>query len=242
LISVRENRRRSEQPSGFGTLFTISINATNCAPAGACARKPHTYEIDNQQFRGRIEMATQNVVNGVNVDQLFGTINAIRETPGLAKFKFRASNKWVHGGHNRTTVRDFYGAGREDTSRVKPFVMDNDEPAVLLGADRGANPVEYALHALAGCLTTSLVYHAAAQGVKIDAVESDFEGDLDLHGFLGLSDRVRSGYENIRVTFKITADAPEEKLRELCELAQKRSPVFDIVSNPTLISVRFEKK
>jgi uncharacterized OsmC-like protein len=185
-------------------------------------------------------MANQNIVNGVNLDQLFGTINAIRESPGLAKFKFRASNKWINGGHNRTTIKDFYGAGGEDTSRAQPFVLDNDEPAVLLGADQGANPVEQALHALAGCLTTSLVYHAAAQGIKIDEVESSFEGDLDLHGFLGLSDRVRNGYENIRVTFKIKADASEEKLRELCELARKRSPVFDIISNPTPISVRLE--
>jgi uncharacterized OsmC-like protein len=179
-------------------------------------------------------------INGVNVDQMFSTISAIKEEPGLAKFKFRASNQWVNGGHNRTTVKDFYGGGQEDTSRAQSFVLESDEPAILLGEDQGANPVEFLLHALAGCLTTSLVYHAAAQGIKIDAVESRFEGELDLRGFLGLSDRVRNGYENIQVTFKIKADAPEEKLKELCELAQKRSPVFDIVSNPVSVSVRLE--
>ena len=100
-------------------------------------------------------------INGVNVDQLFGTINAIQETPSLAKFNFRASNKWMNGGHNRTTIKDFYGAGQEDTSRQTAFVLDNDEPAVLLGTDKGANPTEFVLHALAGCMTTSLVYHAA---------------------------------------------------------------------------------
>lgn len=183
-------------------------------------------------------MTKQKTMNGVNLDQLFGTINAVQETPRLAGFKFRASNRWINGGHNRTTIKDFYGAGQEDTSRAEPFVMDNDEPAVLLGTDNGANPVEVVLHALAGCLTTSLVYHAAAQGIRIDEVESQFEGDLDLQGFLGLSDEVRNGYENIRVTFKITADAPQEKLEELCRLAQKRSPVFDIISNPVPISVR----
>ena len=187
-------------------------------------------------------MTKQKTMNGVNLDQLFGTINAIRETPGLAKFKFRADNQWINGGHNRTTIKGFYGAGQEDTSRAEPFVMDNDEPAVLLGTDSGANPVEAALHALAGCLTTSLVYHAAAQGIRIDEVESQFEGDLDLHGFLGLSDEVRNGYECIRVTFKIKADAPQEKLEELLQLAQKRSPVFDIVSNPTQVSVRLETR
>ncbi|HJZ79331.1 MAG TPA: OsmC family protein [Pyrinomonadaceae bacterium] len=187
-------------------------------------------------------MTVKKTMNGVNLDQLFGTINQIKETPSLAKFIFRASNQWVSGGHNRTTIKDFYGADQEDTSRQTPFVIDNDEPAVLLGEDKGANPVEFVLHALAGCLTTSLVYHAAAQGIKIDEVESQFEGDLDLHGFLGLSDRVRNGYENVRVTFKIKSDAPEEKLQELCQLAQKRSPVFDIVSNPVPISVRFETR
>ena len=187
-------------------------------------------------------MTEKKMMNGVNLDQLFGTIDHIKQTPSLAKFIFRASNRWINGGRNRTTIRDFYGAGQEDTSRQAPFVIDNDEPAVLLGTDEGANPVEFVLHALAGCLTTSLVYHAAAQGIKIDEVESQFEGDLDLHGFLGLSDRVRNGYENIRVTFKIKADAPEEKLEELCQLAQKRSPVFDIISHPVPISVRLETK
>lgn len=177
-------------------------------------------------------------INGVNVDQLFATINAIKDNPDLAKFKFRANNQWIGGGHNRTKIKDFYGAGQEDTSRKQTFVFDNDEPAVLLGEDNGANPVEFVLHALAGCLTSSLVYHAAAQGIKIDSVESSFEGDIDLHGFLGLNENVRNGYENIRVTFKIKADAPEEKLKELCELAQKRSPVFDTLTNRVPVSVQ----
>ncbi len=181
---------------------------------------------------------TNGKTNGVNVDQLFATINAIKDNPGLAKFKFRAANEWVNGGHNRTAIKDFYGAGQEDATRRQTFVFDNDEPAVLLGEDNGANPVEFVLHALAGCLTTSLVYHAAAQGIKIEAVESKFEGELDLRGFLGMSENVRNGYQNIRVTFKIKADAPEEKLKELCELAQKRSPVFDIITNPTPVSVQ----
>ena len=184
-------------------------------------------------------MANRNI-NGVDVDQLFSTIDAIKETPGLAKFEFRANNRWINGGHNRTSVKDFYGAGREDASRKQTFVFDNDEPVVLLGEDNGANPVEFVLHALAGCLTTSLVFHAAAQGLKTDAVESTFEGDLDLRGFLGMNEDVRNGYEDIRVTFKIKADAPEEKLKELCELAQKRSPVFDIVTNRVPVKVQLK--
>lgn len=180
-------------------------------------------------------------LNGVNLEQLFGTINAIKATPSLAKFQFRATNQWIDGGHNRTTIKDFYGAGQEDTSRTTPFVLDNDEPAVLLGEDRGANPVEFVLHALAGCLTTSLIYQAAAQGIRVYEVSTQFEGDLDLRGFLGLSETVRNGYEDVRVTMRIKADAPPEKLEELCLLAQQRSPVFDIVTRPVPVTVNLAR-
>src|SRR5262249_25034118 len=159
------------------------------------------------------------------VDRLFATIGAIQQTTSLANFKFRARNKWVAGGRNRSTVQSFYGAGQEDASRKGPFVMDNDEPDVLLGSDQAANPVENVLHTLAGCLTTSLIYHAAARGIKIDAVESSLEGDLVLRGFLGLDDHVRNGYENVRVTFRISSGAPRAQLEELCKVAQARSPV-----------------
>lgn len=183
------------------------------------------------------QMKEQKIVNGVNVDDLFGTIDAIKGQPEIAKFKFRAENKWENGGLNRTTVNDYYGAC-EEFRRSEPFVFEKDEPPILLGTDTGANPTEYALAALAGCLTTSLVYHAAAQGIELEEVESKFEGDLDLHGFLGLDETVRNGYENIRVTFNIKADAPKEKLEELVELAQKRSPVFDLMSNGVPVSVK----
>lgn len=179
--------------------------------------------------------------NGVNVEELFKTVDAVKKTAAIAEFRFRADNTWIDGGHNRTSIRNFYGAGGEDTSRKTPFILDADEPKVLLGTDRGANPVEYVLTALAGCLTTSLVYHAAARGIAVEEVESHLEGDLDLRGFLGLSEEVRNGYENIRVTFKIKADATEEQLRELVQLAQNRSPVFDIISHPVPVSVALRK-
>ena len=179
--------------------------------------------------------------NGVDVDRLFATIGAIKETPALATFKFRASNKWINGGRNRSSVQGFYGAGQEDATRKGPFVMDNDEPDVLLGSDQAANPVENVLHSLAGCLTTSLVYHAAARGITIDEVESSLEGDLDLRGFLGLSDKVRNGYEAVRVTFTIKSNASAEQLAELCAIAQQRSPVFDIVTNKVPVTVTLRK-
>ena len=179
------------------------------------------------------------IVNGVNVTDMYDTIDAIKGQPQIAKFQFRAKNKWESGASNRTIVKDFDGAC-QTFDRDVPFVMQKDEHPILLGKDTGANPVEYALAALAGCLTTSLVYHAAAQGIRIDEVESSYEGDIDLHGFLGLDENVRNGYENIQIKFKVKGDAPEEKLRELVELAQKRSPVFDIITNKVPVSVALE--
>jgi uncharacterized OsmC-like protein len=188
----------------------------------------------------KIENQSEKIVNGVSVTKLFGTINAITENPAISKFNFRAKGKWINGGHNQTTINDFDGACQTHT-RSQPFVFDKDEPPVLLGTDQGANPVEYAIAALNGCLTTSLIYHAAAQGVKIDEVESSLSGDLDLQGFLGMSEKVRNGYEKIRVNFRVKSDAPREKIRELVDLAQKRSPVFDIVSNPTTVEVSLQE-
>jgi uncharacterized OsmC-like protein len=177
-----------------------------------------------------------NSISGVDTKALFETIEAIKDDRCIAAFKFRNHNRWINAGENRSTINGYYGANQEHT-REHPFVISNDEPPVLLGTDRGANPVEYVLHALAGCLTTSLVYHAAARGIRIEEVETRFEGDLDLRGFLGMSEDVRNGYQQIRVIFDVTADAPEATITELVELAQKRSPVFDIVSHGTPVTV-----
>lgn len=173
------------------------------------------------------------VVNGVNVEQMGATIQAVQQNPGLAAFQFRTANRWINGGHNRSTIQSFYGAGQEDTVRTQPFVLDADEPPVLLGEDHGANPAEYLLHALAACLTTSLVYHAAARGIRIDSVESRLEGDLDLHGFLGLSDSVRRGFQRIRANFVVASDASAEQLTELT----KFSPIYDTVANPVPVDI-----
>lgn len=176
--------------------------------------------------------------NGVDIGRLAATIRAVEADPTLAEFQFRAHNTWIDGGHNRSTIKGFFGAGQEDESRTRVFVYDNDEPDVLLGQDNGANPVEYVLHALAGCLTTSLVYHAAARGIRIDRVESWYEGDLDLRGFLGVSDDVRRGYQAVRVRFAIDAPgATRDQLEELVQMGMKHSPVFDTVSNPVGVSV-----
>jgi uncharacterized OsmC-like protein len=184
----------------------------------------------------KIPAEKQKVVNGVNLESMYDNGEAIRRNPATAKFNFRAKNHWISGGHNTTIINEFDGAGLTH-KRNKPFVYEEDEPPVLLGSDQGANPVEFLLVALAGCLTTSLVYNAAARGIRIDHVEATLGGDLDVRGAMGISDKVRNGYESIQVKFKVKGDAPKETLRELVELAQKRSPVFDAVSHPTPVHV-----
>lgn len=183
---------------------------------------------------------TASMINGVNVDQLVGTVNAIKGNPELAKFTFRSQTEWISGGHSRTTIQSFYGAGSEDTSRVQPLIIEGDEPPVLLGQNAGANAVEAILHALASCLGVGFVYNAAAQGIKVEKLDFSLEGDLDLHAFLGLSETMRPGYENIRVSYRVKADAPREKLEQLCEYVQKTSPALDIIRNPVPVTVTLE--
>ncbi len=179
-------------------------------------------------------------VNGVDVGQLFQTIEALKGMPSLARFKFRIRNEWVDSGYNRSTVDGFYGAG-EERPHARRFVLEADEPPLLLGKDQGANPVEHLLHALAACVTSAMVYHAAARGIEIDEVESDVDGDIDLHGFLGLDPNIRKGYQQIRMKFRIKADVPQEKIEEICRLGPGFSPVFDSVTNGVPVVVTAEK-
>ena len=187
------------------------------------------------------QVEKQRVVNGVNVEGLFETIEAIKGQPNLADFTFSLKNRWIACGHNRSTIQNFYGAGKEDTSRQEPFVLDADEPPILLGTDKGPNPVEYLLHALAACVTTSLVYHAAAKGIQLEEVQTRLEGDIDLHGFLVMDDSVPRGYKNIRIKFKIKADVPDEQLEELCQLGPTFSPVFDTVTRAVNVEVGLDQ-
>ncbi|MBM9604445.1 OsmC family protein [Desulfopila inferna] len=179
-------------------------------------------------------------VNGVNVEELFGTIDAVKKAPVIATFKFRASNQWQNGGHNRTTIKNFYGT-QQDHDHKQPFRLDADEPPILLGEDKGPNPVEYALTALAACVTTSIVYHAAAKGITIHAMESRLEGDIDLQGFLGISDDVPRGYKEIRMFVNIEADAPAEQLEEIVKLGPSYSPVFDTITRAVPVMVKLDK-
>lgn len=180
---------------------------------------------------------TPTTVNGVDITQLMETIGAIKQEPALASGQFRATSQWIRGAHSRAAIQGFMLGGQEDMSRTEPFAVDMSEAPALLGQDEGPNPVEVLLSALSGCLTTSLVYHAAARGIRLHRVESTYEGELDLRGFLGLDPMVRNGFKQIRVTFKVDADATPEQIEELVMLAQRRSPVFDMVSNPVPVMV-----
>jgi uncharacterized OsmC-like protein len=189
-----------------------------------------------------MNQSSENIINGVSVDKLFGIIDTIKTNSDIAKFNFIAKGKWISGAHTQTIVKDFYGAGQTH-NRKESFVLEKDEPTVLLGMDAGANPGEYALAALNGCLTSALIYHAAAKGIQIDEIETTLDGDVDLLGFLGMDESVRNGYKKINVTFKIKADnVSNEQLNELVLLAQKRSPIFDNISNPTPIEVNLQRK
>jgi uncharacterized OsmC-like protein len=183
------------------------------------------------------EIAETNVINGIDVVEFDNTVQAVKFNPELGKFQFRATHRWDMGGYNRTTISGFYGAGEEHGAENRTFVLEADEPPVLLGEDRTANPVEYLLHALASCLTSSIIYKAAARGITIESVESKLEGDLDARAFLEISNDVRKGYQNIRATFKVKSEASAESLMECAEF----SPVLDVITNGTPVSLKVEK-
>lgn len=176
------------------------------------------------------------IINGVNVSALMETITEVRKNPEIAKFRFRGKNEWMGGDRNRSTIKEFYGACQEHRLTTEPFTLDNGEPEVLLGQDRGANPVEHLLNALMGCMTTTMAYHAASRGIVIEAIDTESEGDLDLRGFLGLSETIRKGYQRIRVHMRVKSKGDPEVLRELTTF----SPVYDVVSRSVPVDVVVE--
>jgi len=181
---------------------------------------------------------TMNHHNGVDITALFATIDAVKDDPELAKFQFRATNEWVKGTHNKSTIHGFYGAKQEMTHQAA-WTYDADHPAVLVGKDNGPTPVEYVLHALAACLASGLANIAAARNVNLTEVTASVEGDIDLLGILGLSDKVRNGYEQIKVGFTLRGDDPD-KLRDIVEQARRRSAVYDVLTNGVPVSIEVD--
>jgi uncharacterized OsmC-like protein len=178
-------------------------------------------------------------LNGVDTPTLFATLDVVKAQPQLAKFQFRASNRWLSGTHSRSRIETFGGAGGEHR-HTGILEFDADHPAVLVGADHAPTPVEFLLHAIAACITSGIGNIAAARGVKLTEVESTVEGDIDLRGILGLSGQVRNGYEQMRVHFRVKGDAAPEKLEAIVAQAKARSAVFDVLTNGTMVNVSAE--
>ncbi len=177
-------------------------------------------------------------VNGIHMETLQGTVNAIEQEPDLGQCKFRARNKWLGGNHNCTTITGFYGA-KQEIAHKQQFELHADEPPILAGNDDGANPVEHLLNALAACVTTSMVAHAAVRGIHIEELESELEGDIDLRGFLGLSNDVPKGFTEIRIRFKVKTDVDNmERLKRLTAY----SPVFNTITQGANVDIQVEAK
>ena len=175
--------------------------------------------------------------NGIDMKQMIETVEALKQDPALARFQFRNRNTWISGGENRSIIKDFYGAGQEDESRSEAFEFTNGEPPVLLGNNEGANPVEFLLHALAGCVTTTLVLHAAARGIEIEELSTELEGEIDLQGLLDLDESVASGYEEIRIKLNVKANCSDEELDDLISFTHDHSPVCNTVCRPVPVKL-----
>jgi len=176
-------------------------------------------------------------LNGIDTARMSEIVDGIKNQPEIAKFEFRAKNEWVGGGENHSTIRDFYGVGQEDTTRTEPFVFVADEPTTLLGQNKGANPVEFLLHSLAGCVTTTFVLHAAARGIHIQEIKSSLDGDIDLQGLLGLDENVTPGYQGIRFKMDVKADCSDEELDDLLAFTAEHSPVCQSLRRPVPVTV-----
>ncbi len=168
----------------------------------------------------------KDMTNGVDVGQVMNVIGAIEADPGYAKFQWRATNQWINGSLSRSRIKKFFAGNAEDTTREEAFTLDADEPTIAAGQNSAPNSMEYVLHALATCLTGTLVYHAAVRGIRIEAIESSYTGDMDVRGLFGLADDVRKGFNKVTVNMRVKS---EESVEELTELALY-SPVYEMVS------------
>lgn len=176
------------------------------------------------------------VDNGVNVDALLGAREALTDAPQAAQFKWRATNTWVRGTHSRSAINGFFGLGEEQQHR-NTFTFDSDHPEIFAAEDNGATPVEIAIAALAGCLTAGIASVAQNRQIQLHSVKATIEGAMDLQGILGIDRDVRNGFSDIKVTYSIEADATDAEIAAVVAQSQKRSAVFDLITNPTNVSV-----
>jgi uncharacterized OsmC-like protein len=187
-------------------------------------------------------MRTQAAVidNGVNVEALLGAREALTAAPAGAQFKWRATSEWAGGTHTRSVVENFFGLGEEQKHR-QTYRYDTDHPEIFASEDNGSTPVEFVLVGLSGCLVAGIAAVAQNRGIQLNSVRATLEGGLDIQGILGIDSDVRNGFDSIKVNFDIDADASKEDIEALVAQSQKRSAVFDIISNPTDIHVSVSK-
>ena len=181
-------------------------------------------------------MTATQVDNGVNVQALLGAREALTEAPEGAKFRWRATCRWVNGTYSRSTVNGFFGLGAEQSHKTE-FTFDADHPEIFASEDRGATPVELVLAGLASCLTAGVAAVAQMRDIQLHSVSATLEGSMDIQGILGIDGDVRNGFDGIKVTFNIDADASDEEIKALVAQSQKRSAVYDVITNPTNITV-----
>jgi uncharacterized OsmC-like protein len=181
------------------------------------------------------------VDNGVNVAALLEAREALRKAPEAAQFTWRASCKWINGTHSRTSIQGFHGLGQEQKHKTE-FTFEADHPEIFASEDLGATPVELVLAGLASCLTAGVAAVAQNRGIKLRSVEAKLEGKMDIQGILGVDSDVRNGYDDVKVTFDIDADASQKEIEAIVAQSQKRSAVYDIVTNPTNVMVEVHKK
>jgi uncharacterized OsmC-like protein len=215
---------------------SVMVVITNTTPNRAA---PHTFHTEHNKGENDMTITENNTVkadNGVNVEALLGAREAMTEMPAAAQFQWRAACEWVDGTHSRTTVKNFFGVGEEQTHH-EAFTTDTDHPEIFAAADNGATPVEMMLTGLAGCLTAGIASVAQNRGIQLHSVRASLEGDMDLRGILGIDADVRNGFGGITVHYEVDADATREEIEAVIAQSQKRSAVYDVITNPTNVSV-----
>jgi uncharacterized OsmC-like protein len=186
-----------------------------------------------------MSITTDNQRNGVNIEGIFGVLDALKGAPEAAQFQFRTSNEWVSGTHSRSTIDGYFGVG-EEQQHERTFVFDADHPVLMVGQDNGPTPVEFVLHALAACLTAGIANIASARGVTLHEVRSTIAGDIDVNGLLGLDASVRNGYQQVTVKFQVSGDADAETLRSIVDRSRDRSAVYDVITNTVPVSIEVD--
>jgi uncharacterized OsmC-like protein len=209
-----------------------------------------TARIDTMQTHGGMSLPTNRrkkmndvaiaANNGVNVEALLGAREALTEAPEAAKFVWRAASEWKSGTHTQSTVEGFFGLGDEQ-KHVREYKYDTDHPEIFASADKGSTPVEFVLVGLAGCLTAGIAAVAQNRNIQLHSVKATIEADMDIQGILGIDADVRNGFNGMTVSYQIDADASEEDIAALVAQSQKRSAVFDIITNPTNVNVEVNK-